>query len=531
VNDQIVETAQRVFGHKSLRPGQYEAVRALLDGHDVLLVQPTGGGKSLAYQLPAVLLNGPTLVVSPLLALQEDQTSRLEEYGHRTVARRVSSAETKTEREEALAEAAAGKVEFLFLAPEQLANDEVLAAVTAMRPSLIAIDEAHCVSSWGHDFRPDYLRLGELLAGLRDGRVIAMTATAAPPVREDITERLQLDNPVVVVGGTARENIYLTVARCLDEGDQEAKVIGTVATSGTPGIVYVATRKAAEHYAEELQRHGVDATAYHAGLPKRRREEVQQNFMTAESGVMVATSAFGMGIDKPDIRFVLHAQAPESPDEYYQQVGRAGRDGQTAIGMLFYRPEDLGLARFFNSSIPKDNDVAAVLGALAVHVHASRAELAELTGLSTRKVGRILNLLSETGQGPEISAPDTSAVEQVIARAEAYRSMQRSRIEMMRAYAETLRCRRQFLLQYFGEADPRPCGDCDNCHAGTATDEPESDSPFAVEQRVRHDSFGPGVVMSLDGEEITVLFDDVGYRTLSLPTVMERRLLEPATDQ
>lgn len=531
MNDQIVETAQRVFGHKSLRPGQYEAVRALLDGHDVLLVQPTGGGKSLAYQLPAVLLNGPTLVVSPLLALQEDQTSRLEEYGHRTVARRVSSAETKTEREEALAEAAAGKVEFLFLAPEQLANDEVLAAVTAMRPSLIAIDEAHCVSSWGHDFRPDYLRLGELLAGLRGGRVIALTATAAPPVREDIMQRLQLDNPVVVVGGTARENIYLTVARCLDERDQEAKVIDTVATTGTPGIVYVATRRAAEHYAEELQRHGVDATTYHAGLPKRRREEAQQNFMTAESGVMVATSAFGMGIDKPDIRFVLHAQAPESPDEYYQQVGRAGRDGQAAIGMLFYRPQDLGLARFFNSSIPKENDVAAVLGALARHVHASRAELAEVTGLSTRRIGRILNLLSETGQGREISAPDTSAVEQVIARAEAYRSMQRSRIEMMRAYAETLRCRRQFLLQYFGEADPRPCGDCDNCHAGTATDEPEPDSPFAVEQRVRHDSFGPGVVMSLDGEEITVLFDDVGYRTLSLPTVMERRLLEPATDQ
>jgi ATP-dependent DNA helicase RecQ len=157
--------------------------------------------------------------------------------------------------------------------------------------------------------------------------------------------------------------------------------------------------------------------------------------------------------------------------------------------------------------------------------------LAEVTGMSTRKVGRILNLLSETGLGRDISAPRISAVEQVIARAEAYRSMQRSRIEMMRGYAETLRCRRQFLLQYFGETDPRRCGDCDNCHAGTATDEPEPDSAFIVEQRVRHGSFGPGIVMSVDGDEITVLFDDVGYRTLSLPTVMERRLLEPATDQ
>jgi ATP-dependent DNA helicase RecQ len=275
-----------------------------------------------------------------------------------------------------------------------------------------------------------------------------------------------------------------------------------------------------------LETRGIDAAAYHAGLPKRRRDEVQQNFMITESGVMIATSAFGMGIDKPDIRFVLHAQAPESPDEYYQQVGRAGRDGQSAVGMLFYRPEDLGLARFFNSSIPKEDDIAAVLGAVATQAHAARAELARVTGLSTRKIGRILNLLSETGL-----EPDSSAVEQVIARAEGYRSMQKSRIEMMRAYAETMRCRRQFLLQYFGEVDPRPCGDCDNCHAGTAADEPELDGPFAVEQRVQHDSFGPGMVMSLDGEEITVLFDDVGYRTLFLPTVLERRLLEPAKDQ
>jgi ATP-dependent DNA helicase RecQ len=523
VGDQIVETAQRVFGHKSLRPGQYEAVRALLDGHDVLLVQPTGGGKSLAYQLPAVLINGPTLVVSPLLALQEDQTARLEEYGRKTVARRVSSAETKNEREQALADAAAGKVEFLFLAPEQLANEEVLAAVTAMRPSVIAIDEAHCVSSWGHDFRPDYLRLGELLGGLRGARVIALTATAAPPVRADIIERLHLENPVVVVGGTGRENIYLAVFRCLDERDQQQKVIDKVATTDGPGIVYVATRRAAEHYAQELQTHGIAATAYHAGLPTRSREEVQQDFMIAESGVMVATSAFGMGIDKPDIRFVLHAQAPESPDEYYQQVGRGGRDGQIALGILFYRPEDLGLAQFFNSSILNEDDVATVLDTLATHGNASRAELARITGLSSRKVGRILNLLSETGL-----EPNTSAVDRVIAQAEAYRSIQRSRVEMMRAYAETLRCRRQFLLQYFGEADPRPCGDCDNCHAGTAADEPEPVGPFAVEQRVRHDSFGSGVVMSLDGDKITVLFDDVGYRTLSLSTVLDRRLLESA---
>ena len=523
MSDQIVETAQRVFGHDSLRPGQYEAVRALLDGHDVLLVQPTGGGKSLAYQLPAVLIDGPTLVVSPLLALQEDQTSRLVEYGRRTVARRVSSAETKKERDRALTDAAAGRVEFLFLAPEQLANDEVREAVNAMRPTLVAVDEAHCVSSWGHDFRPDYLRLGELLGGLDGARIIALTATAAPPVRIDILERLQLHDPAIVVGGTARENIFLSVARCLDQSDQEKKVLEAVTTTAAPGIVYVATRKAAEQYADELVTQHVRSAAYHAGLPKRVREEVQRQFMAGEVDVMVATSAFGMGIDKPDIRFVIHAQAPESPDEYYQQVGRAGRDGEPALGVLFYRPEDLGLVRFFASSIPKADDVAAVLGAMAADGISSRAELVDRTGLSVRAIGRILNLLDETGLDA-----DTSAVDQVIARAEAYRSIQKSRIEMMRAYAETLRCRRQFLLQYFGETDVRVCGDCDNCHAGTATDEPETASPFAVEQRVQHDTFGSGTVMSLDGDEITVLFDDVGYRTLSLPTVLERQLLVEA---
>ena len=209
--DRIDEAASAVFGRDRLRAGQRPAVEALLAGHDVLLVQPTGAGKSLAYQLAAVLIDGPTLVVSPLLALQQDQTEHLAAYGGRTRARRVSSAETPKQREEALEAAARGEVEFLFLAPEQLANDAVRAAVTALRPSLVAVDEAHCVSSWGHDFRPDYLRLGELLAGL-DARIIAMTATASPPVRTDIVERLHLHDPTVVVGGAARDNIDLSVA-------------------------------------------------------------------------------------------------------------------------------------------------------------------------------------------------------------------------------------------------------------------------------------------------------------------------------
>ena len=521
-DDEILDTARRVFGHQQLWPGQYEAVRALLGGHDVLLVGSTGSGKSLAYQLPAVLLQRPTLVVSPLLALQADQVTRLDERGARTQAARISSAETPKQRQEALAAAAAGDLEFVFLAPEQLANDDVRKAIVALRPSLVAVDEAHCVSSWGHDFRPDYLRLGELLADLDDPRIIAMTATAAPPVRADIVERLRLQNPTVVVGGSARTNIYLDVQRCLDEGDQRARVLQAVQDTAGPGIVYVRTRKATEAYAADLAAAGLAAAAYHAGLGKRVREAVQEDFMAGRVDVMVATSAFGMGVDKPDIRFVVHAHAPESPDSYYQEVGRAGRDRAPAVGVLYFRPEDLSLARFFTAARPDPADVAAVLDAWPEDTEPDRSRLSEQTGLGVRKLGRILNLIGEAGTDGH--RPNVVAV---IERAEAYRRLQESRIERMRAYAETRRCRRQFLLEYFGEETAELCGDCDNCRAGIAIDVPDA-GPFRVEQPVRHPAFGAGVVMGVEGDELTVLFDDVGYKTLSLPAVVEQDLLTPA---
>ena len=525
MSDRIDEAARAVFGHDRLRAGQREAVQALLDGHDVLLVQPTGAGKSLAYQLAAVLIDGPTVVVSPLLALQQDQTEHLAEYGVRTRARRVSSAETPKQREEALEQAAAGEVEFLFLAPEQLANDEVRAAVVALRPSLVAVDEAHCVSSWGHDFRPDYLRLGELLSGL-DARIIAMTATASPPVRADVLERLHLHEPVVVVGGAARENIDLSVRRCLDEHDQEQKVVTTAAQAEGSGIVYVGTRKAAERYAALLAEAGRSATAYHAGLPKRAREEAQEEFMSSRVDVVVATSAFGMGIDKADVRWVVHAHVSESPDEYYQQVGRAGRDGDPSTGTLFYRPEDLARRRFQTVAVPGRGEVTRVLAALATHPEDSEAEQAEVAGVGARRLARIVNLVTESSAEGEIVG-----VEDVRGRAEEYRALQRSRVDMVRGYAETRRCRRQFLLAYLGEPDSPRCERCDNCSSGSAAAEDAEaasagPTPFEAEQPVHHASFGDGVVMSVEGEELTVLFDEVGYKTLSVRTLVEHDLLE-----
>jgi len=528
--DPIGEVALEVFGHATLRPGQREAVQGLLDGHDVLLIEPTGGGKSLAYQLPAVLLAGPTVVVSPLLALQKDQMERLTVRGHQTRAGRLSSAEGPRERRETLEAMTRGELEFLFLSPEQLANDEVRAQVAALLPSLVAVDEAHCVSSWGHDFRPDYAQLGSLLDDLappdgRRPRRIAMTATAAPRVRDDIVARLRLQDPTVIVGGTARENIFLAAERSLDEDDQRRSVVEAAVSLPGPGIVYLRTRAATERLAAELLERGLRAGAYHAGLATSVRDAAQRDFMSGQVDVMVATSAFGMGVDKSDIRFVLHGQAPESPDSYYQEVGRAGRDGGPASATLFYRPEDLSLATFFTAPVPRVPDVQKVVVALATSPGASRAELAEQSGLGPRTLGRILNLMEEL----ESDDSGVSEVDRVSGRAEMYRATQKSRIERMRNYAETRRCRRQFLLAYFGEVDPARCDECDNCRSGVAGREQDQEgtrpSPFVSQAPVHHRAFGDGLVMSVEGEEITVLFDEVGYRTLHLPTVVEQELL------
>ncbi len=526
--DDVRETARDVFGWEELRPGQDDAIGSVLAGHDVLLVMPTGAGKSAVYQLPALHLDGPTVVVSPLIALQRDQVSGLLERGEEeTEARAVSSAVPASERAAALEAAAEGKVEFLFLAPEQLANDEVRAKVRAARPSLVAVDEAHCVSSWGHDFRPDYLRLGELVDDLGEPRprVIALTATASPPVREDIVERLRLRNPEVIVRGFARPNIALEVVRCMDEAEKAALVVERTAAEPKPGIVYTATRKEAERYAEELASLGLRAAPYHGTLRRADREEAQRRFDAGELDVMVATSAFGMGIDKPDVRFVLHTAVPDSIDSYYQEVGRAGRDGAPARAVLLYRPEDLGLRTFFASGLPDREDVIRVAQMLRDRGgSASRKEIAEATGLGPRKLGRILNLLEDV----ETSSP-AAAADAAVERAEAYQRLEKSRIEMMRGYAETSGCRRQFILAYFGERLDEPCGNCDTCQEGTAaevSDVPE-DVPFDVQSRVRHPAFGPGVVMSYEQDRVTVLFEDAGYRTLALSAVERDDLLVP----
>jgi ATP-dependent DNA helicase RecQ len=521
--DEVDRVVRRVFGHDGLLPTQRAAVQAVLSATDVLLVAATGAGKSLVYQVSGAVRGELTLVVSPLLALQQDQLDQLPEE-LRGRAARLSSAESPARRAEVLDRAEQGELLFLALAPEQLASDDVRGRLAKTRPWLVVVDEAHCVSTWGHDFRPDYLRLGQLLDDLGQPQRLALTATAAAPVRDDIVSRLGMRDPEVVVTGFERPELALDVVRCADQREQEERVIERVLAAAMPGLVYVRTRKAAERFTELLSEKGLSAGCYHAGRRAADRREVHRGFSEGVLDVVCATSAFGMGIDKPDVRFVLHAQAPESLDTYYQEVGRAGRDGLPAEGVLVYRPEDLSLGRFFTGGIPRRDDVEAVVAAVR-DVGPDRRGLVRHTGLGARRVGRILNLLDDVR--PEVGDEDEGLVDAVLDRAEAQKTLERTRVEMMGSYAESQRCRMAFLVGYFGQRVDAPCGRCDRCRSGAPDLLPSDDTSYAVGERVRHDTFGDGVVVDADEGQLTVLFDENGYRTLDESVTSERGLLEP----
>ncbi|GAA4454291.1 RecQ family ATP-dependent DNA helicase [Phytohabitans houttuyneae] len=525
--------ARTHFGWRRLRPGQLNPMRAVMRGRDALVVLPTGGGKSAIYQVPAMMLPGPTVVISPLLALQQDQINAINDRPG-MAAVRVSSAETPGQRAAALDAVGKGLARFLFITPEQLTDPERLAQVKALRPALVAVDEAHCISAWGYDFRPDYLALGHLIEGIGRPPVVALTATASPPVRDDIVERLRLRSPLVGVSGLDRSNLFLEVAHCPDEDYRWRRLLTLLQDGERPGIVYVPTRRAAEELGERLSAAGYAAEAYHGGMAAGLRERRHEDFLAGRVPVMVATSAFGMGIDKPDIRWVAHMALPDSPDSYQQEIGRAGRDGAPARGLLLWRAEDVGLQRFFTGGAPDETelrDLAAVLrtGPLA------RTALRERTGLGARKLGQLIGLLEQVGAaatvGQKLTSPryapePVEAARAALAEAERQQAVQRSRTDMMRAYAESESCRGQVLLAYFGEHLAHPCGHCDNCAGGRAKPAPKAQrGPFPLHSTVRHAEWGVGLVLAYESDKMTVLFDDVGYKTLSVPVVRDQKLL------
>ena len=531
-------TAREAFGWEELRPGQAEAMSQVLAGRDTLAVMPTGSGKSAVYQVPALLLDGPTVVVSPLVALQRDQVQQLlARQGDVGGAVALNSSRRAAERREAWEALGSGDLEFVLLAPEQLAKPEVLARLKAARPSVFVVDEAHCISSWGHDFRPDYLRLGAVVHELGHPVVLALTATASPPVRAEIVERLGMRDPVTIVHGFDRPNLHLAVERHADADGKRRAVVERAVTLPKPGIVYTATRRSAEELAAAVAEVGLEAGAYHAGLRKRDRDDVQARFTAGELDVVVATTAFGMGIDKADVRFVLHAEVPDSPDSYYQEVGRAGRDGDDAQAVLFWREEDLGLRRFFASGSPPQERLRRVAALLAAHDGpVDRADLAQEADESETRLATAVDLLARAGavdvdaSGTVLWTSEAASPAEAVAAAEEvaadHQRVEGSRVDMMRAFCETTGCRRQFLLAYFGETLPEPCGRCDTCDAGTARVSPDAaESPFPVGAAVEHTAWGAGQVMRYEGDRLVVLFEDVGYRTLALATVLERGLL------
>ncbi|MEY2473290.1 MAG: ATP-dependent helicase RecQ [Actinomycetota bacterium] len=537
----VDELARAGLDLDRLRAGQREAAEAAIGGRDVLAVMPTGYGKSAVYKLAAAAIDGCTVVISPLVALQHDQVTALEDERVGAAAE-VNANVSESERVDIFARLTRGELEFVFLAPEQLARPDTVEALRTAHPSVFVVDEAHCISSWGHDFRPDYQRLGDVIEQLGHPVVIALTATAAPPVRAEIVDRLGLREPAVIVRGFRRPNLRLQVEQFGDAEEKDAAVVAATlekAGRGRTGIVYVATQKRAEALAAAITDAGVGAAAYHAGLARRVRDDVHHRFLDGEVDVVVATTAFGMGIDKPDVRFVLHADVAESVDAYYQEIGRAGRDGKRADCVLFYRPEDLGLRRYFGSGAPvQADDALAVLRFARGRGRVTIDTIAERAGVSTRRVLRVVNRLVDVGavtvadEGEVKPVKGVSANRAVAAIAdleERRADLDRSRIEMMRNFAETRGCRVRFVLTYFGENYEELCGRCDNCVSGRSEDHvADTDAgPFSHGMRVTHDSWGEGQVIRTEGDTLVVLFDEGGYRNLSLETVVERQLLQP----
>jgi ATP-dependent DNA helicase RecQ len=470
---EVERVAREKLGFESLREGQEEAVRAVLAGHDTLVIQPTGSGKSAIYQAAGLLIDGATIVVSPLIALQKDQADSITGQPHTAEAAIVNSAMPAAQAQAALMRIAEGDLEFLFLAPEQLHKEETLEQLKEAQPSLFVVDEAHCISEWGHDFRPDYLNLGKVIEALGHPAVLALTATAAPEVREEIIERLGMRDAKVFIRGFDRPNISLRVDTFQTEDDKMAALKRRVSFAEKPGIVYVATRRNAEAIAEALQQEGVKSVVYHAGLRAQEREQIQERFMNGDAEVIVATNAFGMGVDKAEVRFVYHYDITDSLDSYYQEIGRAGRDGEPAEAVLFYRQQDLGLRKFQAGGgkveLRKFEQVAEVIQREIGP--AVPEDIAEETGLSARKASSAINRLHEAGalqttdEGDVQLAGDLDASEAAIGASEAQERMKqakRERIEQIQQYAELSGCRREFLLRYFGDQYTGPCGNCDN---------------------------------------------------------------------
>ncbi len=483
--------AQR-FGIKHFRPGQRELIECVLARRNAFGILPTGAGKSLCYQLPALFLRGLVVVVSPLIALMQDQHERLEEAD--IEAARLDSTLTEREQKEEEHETRRGAHDIVLVTPERLQNPKHLEPLKRRGVALFVVDEAHCVSQWGHDFRPAYLQLRPVIEALGRPTVLALTATAPPERVQDILTSLGIPDARVVQGGIERENLFLEVFRTVNREEKQQRLMQILDETPGSGIIYAATVRRVEELHAWLIEHGVDAARYHGQLKTSEREQAQQRFMSGQCRLIVATNAFGLGVDKADVRFVVHWNFPDSVESYYQEAGRAGRDGKPARCALLYRLEDKRVRSFFlGGKHPRADDVRRVLHSLSLERDSKvppMALVAEKSGLSERRVAVItaalenMDVLGRKGRQLFLKRSMTAdEVQRFLVSFDERYEADRARLRSIMQYGETTLCRTQFMREYFGEEPGDRCEHCDNCREGAA--EPTAIADQSADRRAR----------------------------------------------
>ncbi len=482
------------FGFDELRPGQDEVVQSIMAGRDAMGIMPTGGGKSLCYQLPALCRPGLTVVVSPLIALMKDQVDALQARGIPAAA--INSSLGAEEYRQVMQALRYGELKIVYVAPERFAQEGFMTLLRGLQISLLAVDEAHCLSQWGHDFRPDYLRLGRVREALGYPQTVALTATATAHVREDILTTLQLKEPAVVISGFARDNLDFAITHC-ESRKAKFERIQQVVSRWKTGIIYCSTRKNVMLVFEELSSRHVNVVAYHAGMTDEEREFSQNAFVSGRADVVVATNAFGMGIDRPDVRFVVHFEIPGSVEAFYQEAGRAGRDGNPSACELLFNHADLKTQEFFfEGSNPPINLIRALYNFLRFEsdpttheLHITVDAMAERMGkdVNPMAVGTALSCLIHAGaiqrfdvpgqltKGTRLLKPELNFECLDIDRNSLEEKARRDhlKIEAMTRFAYSMGCRQQWILDYFGEVNSEPCGHCDVCAASDSNEREE----------------------------------------------------------